>query len=112
MALSRKYRLGSKENFSQVLKEGRKIDSLSFYIKTKKNNLRFSRFGIVVSSFISKKAVVRNKIRRRLSEAIRKNIYNKSNGYNVIFIVKGKILEKNYKEIEREVKEIFKKFLK
>lgn len=35
------------------------------------NGLEFSRFGFVVSLKVSKKATVRNKIRRRLSEIVK-----------------------------------------
>ncbi len=51
------------------------------------------KFGFVISKKISKKAVVRNKIRRKLAEEVRKNLDKFENGFRGIFLVKKNILD-------------------
>jgi len=69
-------RLTKKKDFDSVFKKGKsiKVDFLIF--KILKNDLKESRFGFVVSKTISKKAVIRNKVKRRLREAVFKGLKN------------------------------------
>ena len=46
------------------------------------------KFGFIISRKISKKAVVRNKIKRLLAEEIRKNLDKFENGFRGIFLIK------------------------
>ena len=69
----------------------------------------FKKFGFVISKKISKRAVDRNKIKRRLAESIRKNLDSFEKGIRIVFLVKRDVLNKNIKEIEEEVKKCLKK---
>lgn len=63
------------------------------------------RLGISVGLKISKKAVVRNKIKRQIREILR--LFLQKNqiipGYYILFIAKKEIIGKEYLEIEKEV---------
>lgn len=100
MALPKKYRLPSKSEIEKVFKKGKIINSNFLSIRSNRNNLSFSRFVVIVSLKISKKAVVRNKIKRRLSEIIRLNILKSKPGYDLVFSVKTGILGQNYGELK------------
>ncbi|MFA5025879.1 MAG: ribonuclease P protein component [Candidatus Shapirobacteria bacterium] len=65
------------------------------------------KFGIIVSKKISKKAVLRNQIRRRLMEAVRLNMDIFPEGFRGIFLVKKNILGKSEMEIEECLKKLF-----
>ena len=65
------------------------------------------KFGIIVSKKISKKAVERNQIRRRLMEAVRLNIEIFPEGFRGIFLVKKNILDKKEGEVEECLKKLF-----
>ena len=67
--LPKKNRLTKKTDFDKIFKEGEglKERGLLFKVKTGEG---VSRFGIVVSKKVSRKATERNRIRRILSEAI------------------------------------------
>jgi len=61
----------------------------------------------MVSSKISKKAVTRNKIKRRLSEIIRSGILENGPGYDLIIATKPKVLNQKYDELkEALIKEV------
>lgn len=52
---------------------------------------RNPRFAVVVGKKVSKKAVVRNRLRRQLYEIFRENLVGKIMDKNVIFIYKGAV---------------------
>lgn len=64
--LKRQHRLKKQVDFLRVFKEGKRQQLDSLLIYQAPNNLDIARFGVVVSKKVSKKAVVRNKIRRSL----------------------------------------------
>ena len=71
-----------------------------------------ARIGFVISKKISKKAVERNKIRRRLAEVIGKQLSNhnlQTSNLKIIFLVKTSILSAKIDEIEVQVKNVFEK---
>ena len=76
MALNKKNRLKRTKDFEGVFKRGKSIKGEFLFIRYLKNNLEFPRFAFVVSAKVSKKAVVRNRIRRILSEAVRSELKN------------------------------------
>lgn len=101
--LAKKYCLKGKAAFEKVFKQGNKCFVALFGIKILKNDLGYSRFGIIISSKISKKAVVRNKVRRRISETFRLNLKNFKSGFDVIIICRKPIIKASYQDIEKEI---------
>ncbi len=61
------------------------------------------KFGIVVSKKISKKAVERNRIRRKIYKEVGEILPKIKKGLRVVFLVKKAILEASDEEIKREV---------
>jgi len=99
--LKKEFRLRKKREFLELKEKGKKISSPLFglvYLKSKE-----SKFGWIVSKKISKKAVDRNKIRRRLAEAVKNNWID---GYKILFLVRSEILDKKLIEIESEWKKL------
>ena len=99
--LLKKYLLSKKKDFERIFKEGKYYRQDFAYFKIAKNNLEISRFGFVVSLKISKKAVMRNKIRRRLSEIIRLRIQQIKPGLDIVILTQPEIAGKSYLEIEQ-----------
>lgn len=78
------------------------LNSESFgflYVKSKQ-----PMFNFIVSTKISKKAVMRNLVKRRLSEAVRLTNCPSVSG---VFLCKKNILNKNYQELKKEVENVF-----
>lgn len=69
--LSKINRLTKKKDFDLVFKRGKSDKSGFLAVRAMENNLSQSRFGFVVGKKVSKKATVRNKIKRRLRASIR-----------------------------------------
>ena len=108
--LSFKNRLNKKKDFDMVFKKGKSSFNALIGVKAlKKEEQNFSRFGIIVSSKVSKKAVVRNKIKRRIRNIIAKKHFNNINVKDVVIISLRGILDKKYSEIEKSISVHFNK---
>ncbi len=92
-----------------VFNEGRPFFTKIFTAKAANNGLEASRFAFVFSTKVSKSAVKRNKARRRMREAVRLALPDIRGGYDIVFIAKKDILDKDYAEIESTIKFAFKK---
>lgn len=106
--LPRKNRLRKKNDFKLVFKNGKTINDELSFLKVKKNNLGINRFGFVVGTKISKKATLRNKIKRRLTEIIKQNLDKIESGLDIIVVAKPKVIDKNYLEIKQSIDNLFK----
>ena len=70
--MQRRQRLTGSKRFSQIHAEGSSAANRLLVIRYLANDLDCSRFGFLVSKRIGK-AAVRNKVKRRLREAVRLN---------------------------------------
>jgi len=108
--LNSKNRLKKKINFARIEIDGVMHQSKSFGmgIYDRKDDDP-SRFGFIISTKISKLAVVRNKIKRIMSEVIRKNLKKLKSGYDVLFLIKTSIVKIEKETLEKETYEILTK---
>jgi ribonuclease P protein component len=98
-----------KKDFERILGEGKTIQTPLFGVRYKslspagagaspfeeRENVN-SRFGWIISKKISKRAVDRNKIKRKLSEVIVKNMID---NVEMVVLVKKNILDASIEEI-------------
>ncbi len=104
--LASKNRLKKKVNFARIEIDGTMIQSKSFGMGIyNRNDNDPSRFGFIISTKISKKAVIRNKLKRIMSDAVRLCLNHTKNGYDVLFLVKPHVLKTSRIELEKEVYE-------
>lgn len=99
-------RIKRKKDFSAIFAKSKSFKDKIFILKAAKNNLGINRFGFVVSQKVSKKATVRNKIRRRLSEAINLESPNIKTGTDVVVIALPGIEKKEFSEIKQVIHKI------
>jgi len=104
-----KNRLTKKKDFQSVYKKGGYFFEKYIVLKKAKNDLKENRIGFSISTKISKKAVVRNKLKRQLRDIIKKNLDKMKKGYDLVVIPKKEILEETYQEIEKTLIELIKK---
>lgn len=98
------------KEFRKVYQRGKSFANKYLVIYIMKNNLDDNRLGISVSKKIGK-AIIRNKVKRRIREAYRLNIDEKLtiNGYDVIFIARKPSNDCSYLDIEKSVLSLCKK---
>lgn len=107
--LPKENRLKREKDFERVFKKGKRFKGRFLFLRVLKSDLSESRFGFIVSKKISKKAVVRNKIKRRLREIIRSKLLDVKGGFDILIISLSGIENKEFKEVEEEVDEILKR---
>jgi len=109
--LSKINRLQKEKDIEKVFKKGRGFKEDFLVLKTLKNDSNKIRFGFVVSQKVSKKASIRNKIKRRLSELVRSKLKSKalaSRSDNLLIAVPG-LEMKDFWEIEETMNKLFQK---
>lgn len=110
--LPREYRITKKGDFDYVFKKGRSSSAPLFTIRYKSSDLLHSRVGIIVSNKISKKAVVRNKIKRRFRAASAQLIVGFPRKLDIIIIAKHAIVNTDYQELFRALSTVFSRIAK
>lgn len=116
--LKKKYRLKNEKAFSATfrIRNCKSNEFLTLYVgKDKTDDKIPTKAGFVVSKKIHKRAVKRNKIKRRLREiytdAVKNNLIdNTQDALSVIFIAKYKCLEIGYDELKQAAIELLQKF--
>ena len=96
--------------FKRVFERRQSIHNLSYGIYTARNALDHPRLGLVVSKKVSKKAVIRNRIKRQIRESFR---YQQDSLGSVDFVVVAKApLAVSAFELESQLQALWTKALK
>lgn len=103
-----KRKITRNDEFKKVFLEGKRIESNNLTFFFLRNGYKFNRLGVVVKKEIGK-AVVRNKIKRRIREAYRRINEKLFQGYDIIIIAKKNIVELDCFEIYNELENLFTK---
>jgi ribonuclease P protein component len=100
------FRLKGNRNFDRVKKKGKLIQQPLYGVCVyNRNDVACPRFGIVISTKISRLATQRNRIKRAMEETIRYNIRHVPSGIDVVFLVKQDIASKSSDIIMRTLEE-------
>ena len=91
-----------KENheFRRIYRKGKSAVAPSLVVYCRRNRDGLSRLGVTVSTKVGK-AVVRNKVRRRLREMYRLNREKMRPGYDVIVVARVRAAHTPYGKLER-----------
>jgi ribonuclease P protein component len=107
--LPAKFRLTRDKDFDLIFKKGRKSASGCFRIAFLGNNLSNSRFGVVVSNKVSKKAVKRNLLKRQIRGIIASNLAKFSQNNDIIISLLPICLDKSYDVLANNLLALLKK---
>jgi len=100
--LNKKYRFHSRGGVKYVYSHGKTVRTSKMSLVFVKNIKGYTRIAVVVSKKVEKSAVRRNRIRRRIYEALRLNIDLIPKKQDYIFIVYSKdIIKTPFKELEK-----------
>jgi len=106
--LALKNRLHKKKDFERVLQDKNKPRYANKFLAVRfaPNHLNVVRAGFVVTKKAAKKAVCRNKIKRRLREAFRRIMPNVSAGFDIIFFARAEVQYCAFEEIIRAIQDL------
>jgi len=97
--VKRRYRVRADRRFQEVRRQGRSFTDPLLVLCALPNDLDYSRFGFSVNSRIGN-AVQRNRIKRRLREAMRLHLEGIQPGWDIVLIARRPIRSADYHEIE------------
>ncbi|MBQ8468174.1 MAG: ribonuclease P protein component [Clostridia bacterium] len=106
--LRKEYRLQKKYQFNYVYRVGRTVSGkllVLYYCPSKNRNVKI---GISVSHKVGG-AVVRNKIKRRIREAVSKHLNNLKVNFNVVLLAKNATAESDYGSLANEIENLLSK---
>jgi len=102
-------RLKKEKDFQSVFKKGKGFREDFLILKKGGNSLERSRFGFIVGLKISKKAILRNKIKRRLRYLVHERLSKIKKGLDVILIAQPGLENKDFTETKTAIDRIFDK---
>lgn len=100
------FRLRQAEDFERLRREGHTYRHPFIILSLAANHLDHNRYGFVTGRRIGK-AVVRNRVRRRLREVVRHHHQQLKPGYDVVIIARPLIVNQSYAEIHLALSQTF-----
>ncbi len=100
--IRRRYRLRRAADFRRVREHGRTRRGTLVTLGYLPNGLGHNRYGFVVGKRLGK-AVVRNKVKRRLREMIRRKHPDLRQGYDIVLVARPGIEKHGFWEIDAEL---------
>jgi len=107
--LPKQNRLKKDKDFQTLFKKGKNVYGPLVGVKWQTNDLEVSRFAVVVGTKVSKSAVKRGTLRRRVREIIRLRMENMKPGYDGVFVVSKEAIGKTHEELESAVEALLAK---
>ncbi len=105
--LNKKHRFHSRGGVRYVYQKGKTVRRPKMSLVFTENTRGFTRIAVVVSKKVEKSAVGRNRIRRRIYEALRVNFEDIPKKQDYIFVVYSKeLLKMPFSEIEKLLGEL------
>jgi ribonuclease P protein component len=110
VSLSAQHRLKRPRDFQEVYDQGNRYQSSHFVLRALATAPEQPlQIGIVISRNVSKKAVVRNRLKRQIQGVMRELLPSLLPGWRVIIILRPRVVECNYEHFLRELKQLFSK---
>jgi ribonuclease P protein component len=107
--LSRPHRLTKKKEIERVFQRGRSFFTAILGVKAAPAGRAVTRFAVVVSIKVAKKATARNRIKRQLRAILRENRTQVSPGYDVVLVARSGIEKSSREALVRAVELAFRK---
>jgi len=92
--------------FRRVYEQGRRRSASLCTVFVRPNGLPQSRFGVTASARVGK-AVVRNRLKRRLREVFRRHRANLPGGWDVVVNPRETVAKVSFRTLEGEVLRLF-----
>lgn len=110
--LNSKYRFHSRGGVRYVYQKGKTIRTPKMSLVYCKNEKGFERFAVVVSKKVMRSAVGRNRIRRRVYEAIRSELPDFLVSYDFIFVIyDARVMNMPFLELRKNIRSLLEESL-
>lgn len=100
--LAKKRRITTSRDFRRVYRSGNKKSGRFLKLYYLENNHGSTRFGYSISKKVGK-AVIRNRLKRRLRAICQQHLASFQPGIDVVLVARERAVEASYDELEKEV---------
>lgn len=107
--LPQAHRLRFDSDIKTLFTRGKSVFGSWVGMKFRKNEFPVSRFAVVAGVKVSKKAVVRNRLKRQVRAIIQEILPQVALGYDVLLFLKPSGVERSFQELKSQVLTSFKK---
>ncbi|MCW1892381.1 MAG: ribonuclease P protein component [Candidatus Uhrbacteria bacterium] len=107
--LPKKHRLRHERDFARLSVKGRPLYGPFCVLRARKSESNPSKIGFVASGKIFKKAVLRNEVRRRMSEAFRPFLESVPPGYDIIFVARPEVEKADFEDLRSSLQHLIEK---
>lgn len=97
------YRIKKRSEFCRIQERGRKLYSKHFLLALLDSQQPYCRVGITVSAKVDKRAVYRNRLKRRIRELFRLNRTRFKGNFDIVVIARKDACLCSLEQIRREV---------
>lgn len=104
------HRLQSAKDFRLLFRFGHRRESHCFKLSVLPNNLLFSRFAFIASKAVDKRAVMRNRLRRRAREWVRIHVSSFPEPVDIALFFKKEAKRATKKEFYEDLAHIFRQY--
>lgn len=104
------HRLQSAKDFRLLFRFGRRRESRFLRLSILPNNLLFSRFAFIAPKTVDKRAVVRNRLRRRTREWVRIHAGPPSPPVDIAIFFKKEAKQATKKEFYEDIANVFREY--
>ena len=104
--LKKKNRIISSVAFKEIFAKGKVKENEYFKIIFLKNNLDYPRYGIIVSTQVSRLAVERNTLKRKIRNILIDFLLVSSEGFDVAIIARKNCLKVSFSKLKESLKEL------
>ncbi|MDQ0339277.1 ribonuclease P protein component [Caldalkalibacillus uzonensis] len=107
--MHKQYRLRKNQEFARVYRDGKSVANrqlVLFYLPNE--SVRHFRLGVSVSKKLGR-AVVRNRMKRLVKEAVRHQAVHIKQGYDLVIIVRKGALDADFKRLSKSFTHLLKK---
>lgn len=105
----RSNKLRSRKDFKHIFQRGARVNGRYFTLHYLANNQKNNRWAVVVSTKVSKRAVRRNRLRRRLSSLLKASQNSIKPGYDLVVVVKNDFFAENVDALNIEYAQVISK---
>ena len=104
--MQRQFRLKRSADFARLREQGRAWHHPFVILSVAPNDLGYNRFGFVTGRRLGG-AVVRNRVRRLLREAVRIALPRLKTGFDVVFIARNPVVGQPYSKVTAALDDLF-----
>jgi ribonuclease P protein component len=111
VALPKQYRLTRADEFSQVYRHGKQASTQHLVVKALEmpESLTHgcSRLGITISQKVSKRAVIRNRLKRQIRAVLQTFLQRLKPGFWIVIVLRSTAVKCDYWQFLQELEQMF-----